>query len=139
VVEHLNDVERFITSSHRILKTAGYMIHLFPSKFALFAIINQILPRKLSKKILFYVHTQSKGICGFPAFYDRCYYSGILKLLKQHNFEPVDIRISYYQAPYFSFLAPLFLLVGLYEMVIYLLRWKNLGAYVLMVAQKQEQ
>jgi ubiquinone/menaquinone biosynthesis C-methylase UbiE len=139
VLEHLTHMERFIANSKSILKNNGYLIHLFPSKFAPFAIINQLLPKKLAKKILFSLRPETLGIGGFPAFYDRCYYSSILSLLQKYNFEPIDIRVSYYQSEYFSFFTPLFLAVALYEMVVYSLKWKNLGAYILVTAQKKEQ
>jgi ubiquinone/menaquinone biosynthesis C-methylase UbiE len=139
VLEHLTNLESFIVTSQSILKNNGYLIHLFPSKFAPFAIINQLLPKNLAKKILFTLRPETLGIGGFPAFYDRCYYSGIMRLLREHNLEPVHIRVTYYQSEYFSFFAPLFLAVALYEMAVYLLQWKNLSAYVLVTAQKKEQ
>lgn len=137
VLEHLTDLEGFIANSQQILKNTGFMIHLFPSKFAPFAIINQLLPSKLSKIILYYIRPEVKGIDGFPAFYDRCYYSAILTLIDRHDFELVDCWVSYYQSMYFNFFAPLFLLSALYEMIIQLLGWNNFCAYVLVVAKKK--
>jgi ubiquinone/menaquinone biosynthesis C-methylase UbiE len=139
VLEHLTDVEGFIANSQQVLKNTGYMIHLFPSKFAPFAMINQILPKKLSKKLLYSLRPEVRGIGGFPALYDRCYYSAILSLLDRHGFKLVDVRVSYYQAMYFSFFAPLFLAIAFYEMIIQLWGWKNLGAYVLVVARKESK
>jgi SAM-dependent methyltransferase len=139
VLEHLSDLEGFIANSQQILKNNGYMIHLFPSKFAPFAIINQLLPKKLSKRILHLFRPEARGIGGFPAIYDRCYYSAILTLLGRHDFELIDAWVSYYQSMYFGFFAPLFLVIGLYEMMLQLLGWKNLGAYVLVVARRKSK
>lgn len=139
VLEHLTDLEGFIANSQQFMKDTGYMIHLFPSKFAFFAIINQLLPKKLSKKILYSFRPEARGIGGFPAIYDRCYYSAILTLLDRHDFELVDVWVSYYQSMYFSFFAPLFMVIGFYEMMLQFWGWKNLGAYVLVVARRKSK
>lgn len=137
VLEHLNQLELFIANAHKILKTDGHFIHLFPSKFAPFAVLNQILPHKLAKTILYLLREESKGIGGFPALYDQCYYRAIKKLLLRYNFEIVEFQLSYYQSRYFSFLLPLFLASALYEICIRALNIKNLSAFVLVVARKK--
>ena len=136
VLEHLKYLDNFIIESKRVLKRNGYCIHLLPSKFAPFAIINQILPKKLSKKLLYFFHPQLKGIAGFPAFYANCYYSSIKSLFEKHDFEIVDLKTNYYQSPYFNFLIPLFLISALYEILLQFIGAKNLSAYILIVAKK---
>lgn len=138
MLEHLRKAEIFIADSERILKKNGYFIHLFPSKFAPFAMINQMLPQKLSKKLLYFLQPESKGVCGFPSFYENCYYSAIKSLLEKYNFEVIQMHFSYYQSPYFCFFVPLFLLSALYEIVVQAIGAKNLCAYVLVVAKKRE-
>jgi len=137
VLEHLESVEEFMARSATSLKKGGYFIHLLPSKFAPFALINQVLPHTVSTKVLDSFKPEMKGICGFPAFYDNCYYSAISRLLAKYDFEIIDIYISYYQSSYFSFFAPLFLASALYEMSILKLSAKNLCAYLLIVARKK--
>ncbi|HZB81365.1 MAG TPA: hypothetical protein VE288_00775, partial [Rubrobacteraceae bacterium] len=84
----------------------------------------------------YFLRPQYKGICGFPAFYDNCYYSGIRTVLEKHGFKIVGMHISYYQSPYFNFFVPLFLLSATYEMLIRALEVKDLAAYVLIIARK---
>lgn len=136
VLEHLVNVESFIARSRRVLKPGGYFIHMFPSKFAPFALMNQALPNSVARKVLYFAIPDSRGKLGFPAFYDRTYYSGISRLLKQHNFEVVSVQLGYYQSPYFKFLFPLFLVSAIYEMLIRALGAKDLAAYVLVIARK---
>ena len=76
VLEHLTDLESFVGNSHTALKRGGYFIHLVPARYAPFAVINRALPAWFSKRVLYFFHPKVKGICGFPAFYDRCTYSG---------------------------------------------------------------
>lgn len=136
-LEHLERLENFIVEANRILKKNGYFIHLFPSKFAPFAIINQLLPKRLSKKIVYYFYPDTKGICGFPAYYNRCFYSSIKSLLEKNDYQIAAIHLSYYQAQYFKFFFPLFLIIAFYEIVLQFFRAKNLCAYILIVAKKK--
>ena len=69
------------------LKQGGYWVHLFPSKFAPFALINQMLPKAVSRR--WCIPSRLKGICGFPASYDACYSSAMRKLLLKNGFELV--------------------------------------------------
>jgi len=136
VVEHIRDVRRLFSSSHRILRRGGHCVHLFPCKFAPFALINQMLPSRVSRAVLYSLIPQSRGICGFPAVYDRCYDSAIRSLLAAEGFELVSLRLNYYQSGYFDFLVPLFLVSAAYEWIVSSLGFRNLAAYLLVVARK---
>ncbi len=138
VLEHLNGLEGFISNTQQTLRAGGYSIHVFPSKFAPFALINRALPKRLSKRLLDLLLPESKETCGFPAFYDNCYYSAIKALLEKHGFDVVRTYLSYYQSPYFSFFFPLYIVSASYELLIYAFGAKNLCAYVLVVAKKRD-
>lgn len=137
VLEHLEKLDEFVADSRRVVKKGGYFIHLLPSKFAPFSILNQALPQALSRKAVHFFIPESKGICGFPAFYKNCYYSGINSLFKRHGFKIINIHLSYYQSPYFKSFAPLFLLSALYEALVQALGAKNLCAYLLVISTKR--
>jgi SAM-dependent methyltransferase len=136
VLEHLVDLEAFVANSARVLKPGGYFIHLFPGRFAPFAIINRMFPQRLSRRILFFLHPQTVGICGFPAFYDRCSYSALARLVESRGFEIEEQRMSYYQSRYFDFFFPLYLLSVGYELLARASGLSDLSAYVLIVARK---
>lgn len=137
VLEHLEDVEGFVAHSARVLKRGGYFIHLFPSKWALFAILNQMLPRRVSTPLLHSCVPESGGICGFPAFYHKCYYSGLKPLLERNGFQVAEVHVSYYQSKYFDFCFPLFVASALCEMLLQAIGSKNLCAYTLVVARRK--
>jgi len=137
VLEHLQNPEAFIAISSRILKRNGYFINLFPSKFTPFAFLNVMVPKKVSAKLLSYFFPESRSLTGFPAFYEKCYYSAIKSLLERHGFETVDTYLSYYQSHYFRFFVPLFLVSVLYEILLQAVAAKDLCAYVLIVARKE--
>lgn len=135
-LEHFNNPEIFIKNSYKILKSGGYSIHLFSCKYALFAIINQLIPNKLSQLLLNKFVPNSKHIRGYKTYYNQCYYSKIIDVFKKSGFEFKDIFLSYYQSRYFSFFLPFYLLSIFYEFIIYSLGIKNLSAYILIIVKK---
>jgi 2-polyprenyl-6-hydroxyphenyl methylase/3-demethylubiquinone-9 3-methyltransferase len=137
LLEHLRDVDAFIESSARALKPGGRWIHVLPSKFAPFSIANQLLPRRLGRRVLFSLLPETQGKCGFRAYYDRCYYSALLALLERHGFEVEEVYVGYFQSWYLSFFLPAFLASALYELVIYKLGAKNLAAYLVVSARRR--
>jgi ribosomal protein S18 acetylase RimI-like enzyme len=58
------------------------------------------------------------------------------RLLERAGFEVVEERVRYYQAEYFSWFVPLYLVNAAYELVVYRLGVRDLAAAVLVVARK---
>jgi ubiquinone/menaquinone biosynthesis C-methylase UbiE len=135
VLEHLRDLEAAVKEVGRVLKEGGCFISVLPSKFALFAIINQCLPHSISKRILYKLHPQAKGIGGFKAYYNRCYFGALSKLLECNGFKDIEFSFSYNQSSYFSFFVLFFLVSIVWDYCMYLLGVRNLCAYVCFRAQ----
>ncbi len=139
LLEHLPDVEEFIRHSARVLRPGGRWIHLFTSKFAPFAIVNQLLPASAGRRVLDTLFTQQReaGTIGFRAHYDRCYASALRRLLDRHGFDVISINPSYLQSYYFNFLFPAFLLSAAYEAVVWRLDAIDLAAYLVVDARRR--
>ena len=141
VIEHLPDLEPFVADAARVLRSGGRFIHLFPSRYAPFALLNRIVPPMLAKRILYFFQRGSpffpEGNCGFRAFYRDCHDSAFRATLARHGFEVVEVRLSYYAAYYFDFFLPLYLLCVGYELAVRALRLRDLAAYLLVVATKR--
>ena len=135
VMEHLSDVEGFIANSATVLKPGGYTIHVFPCRFAPFAIANRMLPNRWTSRLMAYLHPGN--VSGFPAYYDQCYYSAARRLFEKNGLEIVEARLSYYSSDYYSFFFPLFALSLLYEVVLKEIGVRNLAADLLIVARKR--
>lgn len=136
VLEHLRDLEAAVKEVSRVLKEGGYFISVLPSKFALFAIINQCLPHSISKKILYKLHPKAKGIAGFKAYYNRCYFSALTKLLEENGFKDIEFAFSYNQSSYFSFFLPCYLVSVAWDYCMYLFGARDLCGYVCFAARK---
>jgi SAM-dependent methyltransferase len=134
VLEHLRSPLAFLYDSHRVLKPGGFGIHVFPCKFAPFAMINGLLPTTWARKLLFFFQKDYQDKGGFPAYYYNCYHTGIKRLLNESGFCILEMRHYHSQSVYFDFFLPLFLLSALYEIVT--LPIKNLAAFLLIVVQK---
>ena len=136
VLEHLKDLESAVKEVSRIIKPGGKFISVFPSKFALFAVINQLLPNWLARKILFAIRPEAKGFGGFVAYYNRLYYPALKNLLSRNGFSKIDFMFDYNQAGYFSFFEPFGLIALLWDCLMYILHVKPLCAYICFTAEK---
>ncbi len=92
--EHLPENEILIQESHRVLRQNGYAVHIFPCKFAPFAILNQLLPDALGKFLLNAFFPKWQGEVGFKAYYKNCYFPKIENLLNEYDFEIESKRLE---------------------------------------------
>lgn len=136
VVEHLPDNKVFFENCARVLRPGGTLVHTFPCKFAPFSLVNQILPNRLTRRLLAYFHPQWQDECGFVAYYDRCYYSAIRKIIESSGFQNPRFYFRYYQSIYFDFCFPLFALLLAYDLMTWSLRIRNLACAMLVTAER---
>lgn len=136
VVEHLPDNAAFVANCARVLRPGGVMVHTFPCKWAPFALVNRLLPNRLTRRLLAWLHPAWRESCGFPAFYDHCRFSEIRDLLAQNGFRNQTYEFRYYQSIYYTFLFPLYALMLLYDLTIWYLGIRNLACGILVVAEK---
>ena len=96
VVEHIRDNAAFFENCARVLRPGGVMVHAFSGKFAPFALINQALPNRLTRRLIGYLHPEwlEEENFGFLAFYDRCYFSAIQDLLDRNGFKNCELQFS---------------------------------------------
>lgn len=137
VMEHLPNMEGFLAQASQCLRPGGYFINVFPCRFSPFSILNRMLPNRIARAILFYIHPTFRGECGFEAFYDRMYFSKVMELLKSHGFEVIEVRVRYFQSMYYDFFVPFFVISLAYDLLLYFLGARNLAAQLFFVAQKR--
>ncbi len=135
-VEHFRDTAGFVAEAARVLRPGGWFVNVFPCRFAPFALLNQSLPRSVSRLALRAVFPQSEGVLGFKAYYDRCYLSGFAPLLRRNGLEIKEAAVSYSQSSYFDFFAPLYAASIGYELMVYYAGARDLAAYLLVSARR---
>jgi len=134
VIEHLEDTRAFASECRRVLKPGGYSVHLLPGRNAPFSLLNRLLPRAVSRRLLDWAFPEKKDELGYPAFYNDCAFPDI-----EHLFEDQDLSIEithfrYYQSTYYVACFPIYLLSVLYDLMIWKLGVKRLSSQLLVVA-----
>lgn len=137
VMEHLHDNAAFFENCARALRPGGTQIHTFSCKFAPFSLLNQLIPNRAARYLLSLFHPQWQADCGFPAFYNRCYFSATRRLLERNGFKDAQFTFRYYQAIYFNFFFPLYALMVGYDLLVWRLRIRNLAGGVLVRAERR--
>jgi SAM-dependent methyltransferase len=136
VVEHLHDNAAFFANCAQVLRPGGTLVHTFPCKFAPFSLINQLLPNRVTRRLLAYFHPHWEDECGFVAYYDHCYYSGIRELLERSGFCNARFAFRYYQSIYFDFFFPLYGLALVYDLLVWAAGARNLACAILVTAER---
>jgi SAM-dependent methyltransferase len=105
LLEHVDDVSAAFKSIASILRPGGHAVIFVPSRNAVFARLNLLLPEKIKRWVLFKIFPQAESDAGFPSYYDRCTPSEFRKLIKTNGLKEIEFR-SYYESAYFSFFLP---------------------------------
>ncbi|HYM32601.1 MAG TPA: class I SAM-dependent methyltransferase [Candidatus Cybelea sp.] len=137
VMEHISDTRRYMRNCANALKPGGYVIQSFPCRFAPFAALNRILPNRLARALLHYLYPEWRVDCGFRAFYDNCYPSAMQRILEENNLEIVHSELRYYEAIYYTFFLPLYVVMVAYDLIAWRIGVKNLACQMLFVARKK--
>jgi SAM-dependent methyltransferase len=109
VFEHIPDTQRAVQNLAAMLKPGGKAIIFCPSKYAVFAIINLILPEQLKVSLLSRIYPETLVGYGFKAHYHKCTIGEISQSAKEAGLT-VETAIPYYRSSYFHFFLPLHLI-----------------------------
>lgn len=95
LLEHVPSVEAAFLSMSSILRKGGVALIFVPSRNAIFARLNIILPQRLKLFLLHGIFPNSRRDQGFPSFYNRCTPHDFRLLAAQHGFLVEEIRTYY--------------------------------------------
>lgn len=107
-LEHVRDVSSSIQTLSHMVADGGKLYLKLPSRYALFAQLNLLLPNDLKKKILHKVFPHKSGD-GFPAYYDKSTPNRIVEICKENNLQLVEKNLVKWSS-YFSFFLPLYVM-----------------------------
>lgn len=135
-MEHVRDGAGAIAAIASILKPGGRAFIFAPSRNALFARVNLLLPQALKERLLFMLFpSKATGHEGFPAFYDKCTPSQIA-MLAEKNGLVVEKRAVFWTSSYFSIFVPAYFLWRTYQALSYLLIGENAAETFIFVLVK---
>lgn len=109
VLEHVRDVEGAFAAFASILKPGGVALIFLPSRNAVYARLNLVMPEGLKRKILFYVFPNARTAQGFTSYYSHCTPREFQGFADKHGFR-VEVQRLYYASSYFSCFFPLYAL-----------------------------
>jgi SAM-dependent methyltransferase len=136
-LEHVRDTASAFRAFSTILKPNGRLLLFTPSRNAVFARINLMLPEAMKKKLLSAIFPhKGRGHDGFPAYYNRCTPREFSDLADQNGLE-VEIVRTYFKSTYLSFLTPLYVVWRLWILMFHRLAGEQAAETFVMVCRKR--
>jgi len=109
LLEHVRDVDAAFAAIASILKPGGTALVFAPSRNAIFARLNLLIPEGLKRRLLHSITPESEHTRGFPSYYDRCTPRDFRALGTSHDLRVEEER-HYYQSSYLTFFVPTYFL-----------------------------
>jgi 2-polyprenyl-6-hydroxyphenyl methylase/3-demethylubiquinone-9 3-methyltransferase len=107
LLEHVRDSRAAIRAIASILKPGATALIFLPSRNAVFARMNLLLPQALKRKILYTVFPFTRRNQGFRAYYDHCTLGDFQRIAAGSGLA-VDVGKAYFSSGYFTFFFPLY-------------------------------
>lgn len=117
VLEHVRDNRRALANLAGALAEGGVMAHFMPCRNAPFAVINRLVGQRLASGMLYGLYPETKGVAGFPAYYDHCVPSKMQRLCTECGLEVAEV-IPYYKSDYFRCFVPAFTVEMLRQVIV---------------------
>lgn len=115
-LEHVRDTEKAFAALATIPKPGGLVAIFVPSRNAVFARLNLLLPETWKRFLLFSIFPQKERMHdGFEAHYDKCTPRQFASMAHAHGFE-IEMQRLYFLSSYFSFFAPAYVLWRLWTL-----------------------
>jgi 2-polyprenyl-6-hydroxyphenyl methylase/3-demethylubiquinone-9 3-methyltransferase len=108
-LEHVRDTEAALAAMARLLKPGGALLVFAPSRNALYARLNLVLPERIKCRLLSTFLPSQADHLGSPARYDRCTPRKVCRFAASQGLEVKQLR-PYYVTSYFSVAFPVYVL-----------------------------
>ena len=108
-LEHVRNTEAALATMARLLKPGGTLLVFVPSRNALYARLNLLLPQRVKLGLLRAFMPDRADHLGFPAFYDHCTPRDFRRFAASCGLQIKELK-TYYISSYFSVLFPVYVL-----------------------------
>ena len=116
LLEHVRDVEAAFAAIASCLRPGGRALLFVPSRNAVFARLNIVLPESLKRFLLHTIFPKTRRAQGFPSFYDRCTPRDFRRMAAANALQIEEERF-FYKSSYFSFFFPAYFVWRLWVVV----------------------
>jgi SAM-dependent methyltransferase len=137
VLEHVKDVERAFEGISSALKPDGLALIFVPSRSAIFAKLNVLLPQKIKEYILYLIYPEAKEDQGFPSYYNKCTPEEFKRMAAKNGLSVIEERY-YFISNYFSFFFPAYLVWRIWVLLFSLLYGDQAAETFSLVAKKMD-
>ena len=120
MLEHVIDTPAAFAGLASILKKGGVALLFTPSRNALYARVNLLIPERLKRNLLRFFYPELAEKSDFPGRYYRCTLPEFEEMARGQGLAVIQKK-AYYYSKYFSFFAPLHVLWRAWLWVYFLL------------------
>jgi ubiquinone/menaquinone biosynthesis C-methylase UbiE len=108
-LEHVRNTEAALATMARLLNPGGTLLVFVPSRNALYARLNVLLPQRMKMRLLSAFMPDRADHLGFPAMYDHCTPRDFCRFAASYGLQIKELR-PYYISSYFSVVFPVYVL-----------------------------
>jgi ubiquinone/menaquinone biosynthesis C-methylase UbiE len=108
-LEHVRNTEAALATMARLLSPGGTLLVFVPSRNALYARLNVLLPQHVKMRLLSAFMPDRADHLGFPAMYDHCTPRDFCRFATSYGLQIKELR-PYYISSYFSVVFPVYVL-----------------------------
>jgi SAM-dependent methyltransferase len=137
LLEHVPDTQGAIRALASIVRPGGHIYLFVPSRNAVFARINLVLPQGLKRRILFTVFPAARHNQGFQVWYDNCTPRHITRIALAHGLVVEEQRL-FWISSYFKPFFPAFLAWRLLQGLVWLVLGSQAAESFVLVLRKPE-
>jgi 2-polyprenyl-6-hydroxyphenyl methylase/3-demethylubiquinone-9 3-methyltransferase len=136
-LEHVSDTAAALATMARLLRPGGTLLLFAPSRNALYARLNLLLPETLKLWLLSTFMQAQADHLGFPARYDRCTPHDFSSVITGQGLKIKELR-PYYVSSYFSIFFPVYILWRIWVLAYRAVAQEQAAETFVLIARKPE-
>jgi len=136
-LEHVHNTEAAFATMARLLNPGGTLLVFVPSRNALYARLNVLLPQHLKMRLLSAFMPDRADHLGFPAMYDHCTPRDFCRFAASYGLQIKELR-PYYISSYFSVVFPVYVLWRVWILAYRAVAREHAAESFVLIARKPE-
>jgi ubiquinone/menaquinone biosynthesis C-methylase UbiE len=134
-LEHVRNTEAALATMARLLNPGGTLLLFVPSRKALYARLNVLLPQRVKLRLLSAFMPDRADHLGFRAFYDHCTPRDFCRFAARYGLQIKELR-PYYITSYFSVVFPLYVLWRVWILAYWAMAREHAAESFVLIASK---
>lgn len=136
-LEHVHDTGAAVATMARLLNPGGMLLVFVPSRNALYARLNVLMPQQIKMGLLRAFMPDRADHLGFPAKYDHCTPRDFRRIAASCGLQIEELR-PYYISSYFSVVFPIYILWRIWILAYRAIAREHAAKSFILIARKPE-